>query len=102
MSLDPLQVLRWYHDAGVDECIGDTAVDRFKATAPQPAKVEPLRPAVFTTPALSPAPAPGLSEAAAAPAALAHCATLAELRSAVEAYDGCALKTFASRTVFAQ
>lgn len=91
-------VLRWYVDAGVDEAIGDAPVDRYRVQPPAPS-IEKPSPAP-TPPA--PRPAAATSQPSPTSAHLAQgCATLAELRAAVEAYDGCALKTFASKTVFA-
>jgi uracil-DNA glycosylase family 4 len=97
-----LELLRWYQDAGVDECIGEVAIDRFRPAPPPAAKLQPPPLPVYTPPPPPPRPTPGLAEAPVAVPGLEHCSTLEELRDAVEAYDGCALKTFASRTVFAQ
>ena len=97
----PAEILRWYVDAGVDECIGDDPIDRFApptpaaAPAPVAAPVERMAPAVARAP-LQPSPATGATAAHLASAAT----TVEELRAAVEAYDGCSLKQFASRTVF--
>jgi DNA polymerase len=112
---DPAAVLRWYLDAGVDEAMGDAPLDRFAAaSAPSPLPPAQATPAV--TPARAsqtvPQPQAGLMPAASAPspaspagATAAHLAAEAQtvdaLRAAVEAYDGCGLKQFASRTVFA-
>ncbi len=103
--LDALAALRWQVEAGADEAIGETPVDRTKAPPPAPA----ARPA-----APAPARAPGaLRERAAAPVVLSAdaavesarrlaeaAATIDELKAAVEAYDGCALKKTATNTVF--
>ncbi len=95
----PAEILRWYVDAGVDECIGDDPIDRFAAPAAAPAPVaapvERVAPAVARAP-LQPPTATGATAAHLASAAT----TVEELRAAVEAYDGCSLKQFASRTVF--
>jgi DNA polymerase len=101
-SDNPAALLQWYVDAGVDETIGDVPVDRFAATP---------KPATTAAPAAASAapatPLPVRSPAAAAPtgATAAHLAAAADtveaLRAAVESYDGCGLKQFASRTVFA-
>ena len=114
LAQNPAALLRWYVDAGVDETIGDSPVDRL-AKRPPPA-------AAAATPAVSTPTAPVMTRpavqvpAAAAPSAFAQsgmdaiagavhlaqaAATVAELRAAVESYDGCGLKKFASRTVFA-
>lgn len=110
LSQNPAALLRWYLDAGVDECIGDAPVDRLtkRAPAPQPAAAQPAA-------AAATAPAPIVLRAATPSAALpmdvdaitsavqaAQAATtVAELRAAVESYEGCGLKKFASRAVFA-
>jgi DNA polymerase len=45
MILTPSQLLRWHLDAGVDEAIGERAIDRYaaprpdEAPAPEPAPV---------------------------------------------------------------
>jgi DNA polymerase len=111
MPLDqsPDQLLRWYLDAGVDEAIGDTPMDRFAlsarpsaaptaqpAPAPQPAAVH------AATPHLIPA-HPAGSHAASGTAAhiAAECKTLEELRRAMEGFDALPLKRTARSTVFA-
>jgi DNA polymerase len=88
-----VDTLRWHVESGVDETIGDAPIDRFR-----PVDI----PAAASTAARLP---PALAAPAQPQASSAHmaqaCTTLAELKAAVEAYDGCALKAFASRTVFA-
>jgi DNA polymerase len=99
----PEAVLRWHLDAGVDETMGDAPVDRFAAASPPPEPAVPARaaaPATAGTAALRAAAMPPQSGATAAHLAAAA-TTVEELRAAVEAYDGCGLKQFASRTVFA-
>ncbi len=102
-NLDPAALLRWYIEAGVDEAIGDVPIDRtqVQAKAPTPKTERPVAPpqVVPATPAPAPIAAPIGDATAAHLAAAAH--TVEELRAAVEAYTGCALKQFASRTVFA-
>jgi len=97
--------LRWQLEAGADEAIGDEAIDRYAPVAqPTPAPAE--RPAAPPPP---PPPAPRAprplasadTEAENARAIAAACTTLAELRAAVEAFEGCALKETATNTVFA-
>src|SRR5690242_18471953 len=103
-------LLRWYLLAGVDEAIGDVAVDRYRA-ASRPAAAAappPLRPSPVATPAppiaSPPRPAPGL---ASAPAVLqstrelaAAARDLTELAEALAAFDGCPLKKTAMNLVF--
>jgi uracil-DNA glycosylase family 4 len=111
LSSDPAALLRWYLDAGVDETIGDAPVDRFKPAPPKQAVV-PSSIAPAPASAMVRAPAPTAASRVSAPisppvpdATATHFAqaatTVAELRAAVEAFDGCGLKKFASRTVFA-
>ncbi|MSO96741.1 MAG: uracil-DNA glycosylase [Rhodospirillaceae bacterium] len=93
---DLAALLRWHLEAGVDETIGEEPINRYAATS------SPAAPIVV---AARPAPAaPVLAPGAPKPTS-AHlaqeCKTLAELKLAVESYDGCALKSFATRTVFA-
>lgn len=94
---DPAALMRWYLDAGVDETIGEEAVDRFKPLPPKPI-VPPRTSAIqVTAAAASSAPAPAAYSAHPADAAT----SVAELNAMVEAFDGCGLKKFASTTVFA-
>jgi uracil-DNA glycosylase family 4 len=93
---DLTALLRWYLEAGIDETIGDGPVNRYADTQSS---------------ALATAVAPNPVKAAALPlvsipkptsAHLAQeCKSLADLKLAVETYDGCALKSFATHTVFA-
>ncbi|WP_439575656.1 uracil-DNA glycosylase [Phreatobacter sp.] len=120
-------LLLFYRDAGIDLAIEEAPVDRFAASAaeetarrsrpvsPEPATPSRSRPAALTgrgeAPRVEPARAavavsgegaPPSPEAAvlAAREAAAAASTLDELRTALEAFEGCALKTTASRTVF--
>jgi DNA polymerase len=104
-------LLRWHLDAGVDETIGDAPVNRYLTPSAPPSRpampaaamagpkppLPPSPPSLRPTalPAVNVAPAPSATHIAQA------CRTLAELKAAVEGYDGCALKGFATRTVFA-
>jgi DNA polymerase len=105
-------LLRWYVDQGIDESIGEEAVDRFAAPAPQaaappiqqqaPAAPTPIRPAPATpVPLRGPVPieSPQLVEDARALAQ--RCNSVEELEAAVRAFEGCALKRTAKNTVFA-
>ena len=87
-ALPPTALLKWYLEAGVDEAIVDTPQDRFAATPqPAPPKPEPTRKAPITP-------------VAASAAEIANaCRTLDELREAIQAYEGCALKETAANTV---
>ena len=105
-------LLRWYVDQGIDESIGEEAVDRFAAPAPQaapppiqqqaPAAPTPIRPAsAAPAPLRGPVPieSPQLVEDARALAQ--RCNSVEELEAAVRAFEGCALKRTAKNTVFA-
>ncbi len=87
------QLLRWYIEAGVDEAIAEIPTDRYAAS----------RISADSAPASPSVPPP--VQVATQPATSAHlamdCRNLAELRTAMEAYDGCALKRTCQRTVFA-
>lgn len=100
LASDPAALLKWYADAGVDEAIGDATVNRYLSTT------KPIAPVAAPVPLVErAAPAPVQRIAPATDAGAAHLAqaatTVEELRAAVEAYTGCGLKQFASRTVFA-
>ena len=105
-------LLRWYVDQGIDESIGEEAVDRFAAPAPQaapppvqhqaPVAPTPIRPTPATpAPLRGPVPieSPQLVEDARALAQ--RCNSVEELEAAVRAFEGCALKRTAKNTVFA-
>jgi uracil-DNA glycosylase len=108
-------LLRWYVEQGIDEAIGEEAIDRFAAPPPQatPLSVQPPAPPAPTpirrAPAAPAAPAPlrgpvpiespQLVEDARALAQ--RCNSVDELEAAVRAFDGCALKRTAKNTVFA-
>jgi DNA polymerase len=93
-------ILRWHLDAGVEDAILDVAVDRFALSPAQARAAMPADPPPGPAPA-RPAP-PGPSEAEHSAREIAAAArSLEELRAAMEAFEGCALKRTASRLVFA-
>ena len=108
------RLIAWQVEAGADEAILETSVDRYRASAaplPKPsavparppglaeAPVPPLKPALRAVP---PKAAPPASPAAASARELAAAAkTLGELTEALAAFDGCALKKTATNLVFA-
>ena len=114
---DALDLLKWYQEMGVDEAMGEAPVDRYaeSATARPPARPEPRRAPLPERPG-GPSPARELREPRAAPPpaataspdeleasaeALAKaCATLDELRAALEGLDDCGLKRTAKNLVF--
>ena len=104
---DLAALLRWYVDQGLDETIGEEAVDRLAPVAPAlvAAAVPPAR---APTPLRTPAPPPRAPVPLESPqlvedarALAERCTSLAELEAAVRAFEGCALKRTAKNTVFA-
>lgn len=95
------QLLEWYIDAGVDEAIEDSPINRLQPPPSIASIIEdmPRKPAAS---APAPASAPQApSEAMAKARALADaCKTREELLEAVRNFDGCALKKTAMNTVF--
>jgi DNA polymerase len=102
-----VEILRWWKEAGVDVVLDEAPRDRFAESA-----ARKRRPAPAPTPAAAAAPVPpraavapvvAASDAAvlAASEAAAGAATLDELRVALDAYRGCALKATATQLVFA-
>ena len=122
---DALSALSWLLDAGADEALLDAPVNRFGAAAPTPPPIvgegnaktrasshrEGGKPATPPSRAAArPLPqdegerknAPPTTDAIGrAMAAAAGCNTLDELKAALEAFEGCALKKAATHTVFA-
>lgn len=102
--MDKKSLLTWHIEAGADEAIDDMPTNYFglgaaPALAPAPAAVVAATPVAAAT---SPTPlhySPSAA-ASAARAAADACTTLAELEAAVRAFDGCAIKKTASKTVF--
>lgn len=106
-------LLRWYVDQGIDETIGEDAIDRFAALPPQaaPPPVQrqplaaptPLRPAPAAAPAALRGPVPIESPQLVEDARVLaqRCNSVEELEAAVRAFEGCALKRTAKNTVFA-
>jgi len=106
-ALSSFAALRWLFEAGADEAIGETPVNRFKPPATGLAAVQPtestparrLSPPVQTV--LPPRPAQQSDHIGRGMELAAACNTLDELKQALEAFDGCALKQHATTTVFA-
>lgn len=113
--MSPQQLLRWYLDAGVDETVGETPLDRYALSASQAmGQTAAQRPAGQTQtldraaagaarPAPSPPQTPPQAPEARATAShmAASCNSLAQLKAAMEQFDGCILKKTCQRTVFA-
>ncbi|HJN60769.1 MAG TPA: uracil-DNA glycosylase [Alphaproteobacteria bacterium] len=85
-------LLQWYIAAGADEATDAEPRNRFD---------QPARPAVTVAavPVAPPSVAPPNAEYISAAEIAAGCANLAELRGAIAAFDGCALKRTATNTV---
>jgi DNA polymerase len=97
----PLSSLAWLVEAGADEAMGDTPVDRFAARKPvstTEASVEmPMK-----TPVPHREESKAESDSIGTAIDLARASnSLAELKAALEGFDGCALKRSATNTVFA-
>jgi len=95
-----LAALDWYRAAGVDVVVGEEPVDRFAQRPPSRAPA----PAMTSAPAAQGAPPPALplgGDPAEARKLAASAGTLDELRTILDAYDGCGLKLRATRLCFA-
>jgi DNA polymerase len=101
MTKDTLATLNWLVEAGADEAISEEPVNRLVQRAP----AAPMPSSVPRPAARAPTPQPVQVLAddmiGGAQAAAAAATTLVELRTALEAFDGCALKRTATNTVFA-
>lgn len=98
---DPLATLAWLVEAGADEAIQETPVNRLKTAAPPPSPQMTTTIPVRTRPQpLSPPPVPGDNIGSAMAAATAA-GDLAQLKAALESFEGSALKRMATNTVFA-
>lgn len=103
MSEDSLSTLQWLLEAGAGEAIGEVPVNRLvaaPATAPAQLRQPPMPPRP-SAPIRAPAPSPEGDGIGNAQTAAAAATSLAELKAALEAFDGCALKRTATNTVFA-
>jgi uracil-DNA glycosylase family 4 len=109
---DLASLLKWYVDQGIDEAIGEEAIDRFAAPPPQAIAVAIKQTAVAPTPIRPPSPAPATILRGPVPiespqlvedarALARRCSSVEELEAAVRAFEGCALKRTAKNTVFA-
>ncbi len=118
---DALEDLSWLLDAGADEAIGEEPVDRIAIKSPSPlvgeggassasemrrVRGEPQKP-LTRPPQAAPATGDlshkgrGEDSIATAMELAASCNTLAELKAALESFEGCPLKKGATNTVFA-
>ncbi len=103
-ALSSLDNLRWHLDMGVDETIAELPVDRFALVDAAPALTraspagESQNPAPRSFGQAPPAPSDEAVKSARAVAAQA--ADVAALQTALETFDGCALKKTATNLVF--
>jgi DNA polymerase len=95
----PIELLKFYVDAGADEAIGEVPHDRFSEAVAPPPPAPDIKPA-------APLPAAATAKRSPAPPAAGNaqdiaqaCASLDALYAAIEAFDGCALKETATNTV---
>lgn len=106
---NPIRLLQWYAEAGIDEAIEDLPIDRYAVAAraqppsaapaaPRPSPVPPMQQRSAAAPATSAA-SPGGADDARRLAASAE--SLEALREALVAFEGCALKQTAMNLVFA-
>lgn len=100
-----IELLKWYYEMGVDEAISDVPHTNFLASdsTPQPPVVitNPVTTLVNIMPRIASKPLAVPEEIIAQARIIAEsCNTLAELKQAVEAFEGCALKRTATSTVF--
>jgi len=106
MASELAQMLRWQIEAGADEAIANSPQNRYARPEPPPQPLgNPAAAAAKPKPAFEPA-LPGIPPAAAperhsAYALAAAAGTLAELKTAIENFEDCALKRTATHTVFA-
>jgi uracil-DNA glycosylase family 4 len=124
-DLNPLASLTWLLDAGADEAVLEEPVNRLKAPSHPPLEggsksaqqisgrssetprihPSPKMPSSFSTlpqgEGKKPTPVIESDTVGTAMDIVARCNTLAELKTAMEAFDGCALKKSATNTVFA-
>jgi uracil-DNA glycosylase len=100
IDTDSLAALRWQVEAGADEAILETPVDRYAASA-MPVKAAPVAPAPVVR-AVPAAPLPAPTAAVQSARSLAAAArSVGELAEALAAFDGCPLKRTATNLVFA-
>ena len=89
--------LRWLAEMGAEDIIGEEPVNRMLAAPPK----------VAARPALAPAPAPAAvplrapaAQPAGGPSPAAACASLEEIRAALDAFDACPLRKTATRLCY--
>lgn len=109
---NPIRLLQWYAEAGIDEAIEDQPIDRYAVAARQRSAAALPAPMAARTLPIPPSPsrpiaAPAAASGAAFPGAddarrqAAAAGSLEALRDALAAFEGCALKQTAMNLVFA-
>lgn len=110
---EALAALQWLAEAGVDDTVEENASDWFAAASLPPPALKSVAPAAApvsaaimpSVPSAQPAPVYASQSHANILAAARDAAdkanTLEDLRAAVQAFEGCALKKLATHTVFA-
>jgi uracil-DNA glycosylase len=99
-------ILRFYHEAGLDFATGEEPVDQFVAfeaqkVAAKPAAAMPVLEKKSAAPAPRPAAVPDDAAIEAAKALAEGCASIPELLSALQGFEGCGLKFTAKSLIFA-
>ncbi len=101
--------LKWQVEAGADEAIGETPVDRFAEAPPTPppakareATARPAPPRRATPAAAKPAEPPAAADPASQDAReiAAGAKTLEDIRAALDSFEGCPLKRTATNLVY--
>ncbi len=100
-------ILRFYHEAGLDYAVGDEAVDQFSAFEAQKAAVRPAAapmPALekkSAAPVMRPAAIPDEAAIEAARTLAQSCGSIPDILAALQGFDGCGLKFTAKSLIFA-
>ena len=98
---DALGTLNWLVEAGADEAIGENAGQPAGGQKPRAARAAPYRAKRAEGAAGRPPPPGGAIRIGDAIGAIGGATSLAELKAALESFEGCALKRTATNTVFA-
>ena len=102
LATNSLSALAWLLEAGADEAMGETPVNRLVAAPAARPMATPAAPRMAApAQAAKPVPLPMTDAIGEAMAAAAAANTLSELKAALEAFEGCGLKRGATSTVFA-
>ncbi len=107
-ELDAAQLLKWYIECGVDECISDHEINWFEENPALPVKQPVYAEAPLQTPKTFTTASPTVSAPLASNRDLIEkakemaeaCDSLAALYNAIKEFDGCSLKKTATKTVF--